>query len=81
MDYDNIIKQLKSCVFTTINPELAGTAATAIQLLMEERDAAVHALSLYSDCKTCTQKCGGCDFELEPAPPCDSWEWKGIKYE
>ena len=86
IDYQDIIKQLRSCVFTVMWPELACNAATAIQLLMEEldhttaeRDAAIHALSLYNDCKTCNQNCGGCDFELEPAPPCDSWKWKGIR--
>lgn len=35
MNYEELIKQLKSCVFTVIYPELAGSAATAIQLLTE----------------------------------------------
>mgnify|MGYP003308123451 CR=1 FL=1 len=34
-NYKELIRQLKSCVFTAIYPELAGSAATAIQLLTE----------------------------------------------
>lgn len=35
MNNEELIKRLKSCVFTVISPELAGSAATAIQLLTE----------------------------------------------
>ena len=35
-NYKDLIRQLKSCVFTTISPELAGSAATVIQLLTEQ---------------------------------------------
>lgn len=35
-NYKELIRQLKSCVFTVIYPELAGNAATAIQLLTEQ---------------------------------------------
>lgn len=34
-NYKELVRQLKSCVFTVIYPELAGNAATAIQLLTE----------------------------------------------
>ena len=35
MNYKDLVRQLKACVFTVIYPELAGNAATAIQLLTE----------------------------------------------
>lgn len=35
LNYKDLVRQLKSCVFTVINPELAGNAATAIQFLAE----------------------------------------------
>lgn len=34
-NYKELVRQLKSCVFTVIYPELAESAATAIQLLTE----------------------------------------------
>lgn len=34
-NYKELVRQLKSCVFTAIYPELAGNAATAIQFLAE----------------------------------------------
>ena len=40
-------------------------------------DTAIHALARYNDCKTCDQNCGGCDYELETGPVCDSWKWRG----
>lgn len=49
-----------------------------LEKVKAERDAAIHALAKYNDCKTCDQNCGGCNFELEPAPPCDAWKWKGV---
>ena len=58
MNYKDIIKQLNSSVFTLMTPELAQTASAAIQHLIEERDAAIHELSRYNDCKTCDQNCG-----------------------
>lgn len=39
MNYKFLISRLKSCVFTVIDPQLAGEAAVAIQLLTEELDA------------------------------------------
>ena len=36
LNYKDLVKQLKSCVFTVIYPELAGNAATAIQFLTEQ---------------------------------------------
>lgn len=35
LNYKELVMQLKACVFTVIYPELAGNAATAIQLLTE----------------------------------------------
>ena len=35
INYKELVRQLKACVFTVIYPELAGNAATAIQLLSE----------------------------------------------
>lgn len=37
---NNIIKQLESCIFTCINPQLAKEAITVIQLLEEQLDRA-----------------------------------------
>ena len=56
MDYKKLVEQLKSCVFTVIYPELAGSAAVAIQLLTEElekvkaeRDAAVECIETVAE--------------------------------
>lgn len=49
MNNEELIKRLKSCVFTVISPELAGSAATAIQLLTER-------LAAYEDTGLTPQK-------------------------
>lgn len=48
-NYEALVKQLKSSVFTVISPELAGSAATAIQLLTERENKIVKDLKYYLD--------------------------------
>lgn len=44
-----VIKQLESCVFTCINPELAKEAATTIQFLAEQLDKAEQCIYAIED--------------------------------
>lgn len=50
MDYKELVKQLKACTVTVIWPELAGNAAVAIQLLLEQVDEAKAQLNAAVEC-------------------------------
>lgn len=47
--YNSIARQLDSCVFTCINPELAGKSATAIRYLAERLDDAEYCIYTIED--------------------------------
>lgn len=87
MDYKELIEQLKHCKSYKPKYELQRTmieAATAIETLLAERDAAVKDLRNGSmqRCRSCAhQECGVKDF---PCFSCkdtggfsDYWEWRG----
>ena len=45
----NVVRQLESCVFTCINPELAKEAAVTIQFLAEQLDKAEQCIYAIED--------------------------------
>lgn len=45
----NVIRQLESCIFTCINPELAKEAATTIRFLAEQLDRAEQCIYAIED--------------------------------
>lgn len=45
----NVVRQLESCIFTCINPELAKEAATTIKFLAERLDAAEECIYAIED--------------------------------
>lgn len=49
----------------------------AIKQLEAKLTIAIDDLSVYNDCRTCDQHCGGCSYELKTSMPCGyGWKWR-----
>lgn len=80
MDYKELIEALDNC--GEFNGELLDEAATAIETLLAEREAAIEDLGTAFTCLTCAnsmEQTGSCEFVADCVG--QYWQWRGPQKE